>query len=190
MVMDLKKAKKGEMVEKSELHKNGLTAKQTLFVKYYLLHKVASKAAKAAGYSPANAGIIGSSLLRNKRVHDAIHSELEKEVKAVEAEYAIDKTFVLTKTVEVFEACIRDNDKPNALKALEIIGKHIDINAFNREKEQSITNHIVNNILPAADFRKFITDTGILTGDFINNDNRALNIGNSIIEDTDILIEE
>lgn len=54
-----------------------LNHKQKLFVKYYLIHENATKAAKLAGYSEKSAGQIGSELLKDGRIGTAIHEGRE-----------------------------------------------------------------------------------------------------------------
>lgn len=179
-----KNDKKGVQVDRpfADVYQ-GLTLKQSLFVKFYLIHKNATLAAKQAGYKPTSANVTGFAVLKNKLVSDTIKKGLEEQIAKEVKEQSIDKEYVLTKAVEVLEACMQENDRPNALKALDIIGKHIDVNAFNREKEASITHNIVNNILPAADFRHFIEKTGILNIDFLNSDEKILSIADGSIQD-------
>lgn len=61
-----------------------LTPKQELFVKEYLVDLNAKRAAIRAGYSERNADKIGSQLLDNSRVRDAINAAKEQRAEKVE----------------------------------------------------------------------------------------------------------
>lgn len=58
--------------------RRGLTDKQALFVKEYLVDLNATQAAIRAGYSAKNAGKIGSELLGKTRIVEALQKEREK----------------------------------------------------------------------------------------------------------------
>jgi len=51
-----------------------LNHKQTLFVKYYLIHENATKASKLAGYSEKSAGAIGAKLLQHAGIREALQA--------------------------------------------------------------------------------------------------------------------
>jgi phage terminase small subunit len=61
-----------------------LTDKQELFVHEYLLDGNATRAAKSAGYSEESAYSIGSELLRNPEVSDAIAKRFNKRLQRLE----------------------------------------------------------------------------------------------------------
>ena len=118
-----------------------LTDKQKTFCEEYLIDLNATKAAIRAGYSEKTAKQIGSRLLTNVDITDSI-----TELRAKRSEStAIDAAWVLRQAVKVHERCmqaeeIKDREggstgeykfeHSGANKALEIIGKHIDVQAF------------------------------------------------------------
>jgi len=80
---------------------NKLTAKQQLFVDYYLVDLNATQAAKKAGYSVNNADKIGSELLGKTRVKAAVQEAMDKRAERVK----VDADYVLTTIVETMERC-------------------------------------------------------------------------------------
>lgn len=65
-----------------------LTAKQELFVKEYLIHKNATRAAIAAGYSEQTAQSMGSENLRKPVIAQAIAEGMSLQIKSAEARAA------------------------------------------------------------------------------------------------------
>ncbi len=65
-----------------------LTPKQLLFVKYYVVSKNATDAARRAGYSKKTAHSCGPRLLENAGVAKAIKSILDAQIKKVEDDFA------------------------------------------------------------------------------------------------------
>lgn len=61
-----------------------LSRKQKLFIKNYLIHKNATKAAKAAGYSSKTAAKMGSENLHKPYIQKAIDAELKKQMDRAE----------------------------------------------------------------------------------------------------------
>ena len=118
-----------------------LTDKQKTFCEEYLIDLNATKAAIRAGYSEKTAAAIASQNLIKLNI-----SEYIAELKAKRSEStAIDAAWVLRQAVKVHERCmqaeeIKDREggstgeykfeHSGANKALEIIGKHIDVQAF------------------------------------------------------------
>ena len=127
-----------------------LTAKQEQFCQEYLIDLNATAAAIRAGYSEKAAGTISN---ENMRKH-AIASRIA-ELKAERCEQTrIDAAWVLKQAVKVHERCmqaeaVKDRDgqeigeykfeHSGANKALEIIGKHVDIQAFLEKQEITAT---------------------------------------------------
>lgn len=135
-----------------------LTAKQQSFVDEYLIDMNATQAAIRAGYSQKTAAQIGDENLRKPVIADAIANALKDRAEKVQ----IDAEWVLNNAVRVFERCMQNEPvkyqngdpvyvgTPNgdlapaykfehagANKALEIIGKHIDVQAFKDRLEHS-----------------------------------------------------
>ena len=123
-----------------------LTAKQERFVEEYLIDLNATQAAIRAGYSKNGAQVQGHRMLSNANVAEAIQSAKAERSKRTE----ITQDYVLTNIVETLERCrqvrpvIRADGSPamvetedgemapafkfdpaNALKAAELLGKHL-----------------------------------------------------------------
>ena len=118
----------------------GLTPKQQAFVAEYLVDLNGSAAARRAGYSAKNADKIASELLGKTRVREAIAAAMEERSKRVE----IDADYVLKNLLEIVERCMQRApvfhkgeqvvdeegnsvwcfDGKNAIRALELLGKH------------------------------------------------------------------
>jgi phage terminase small subunit len=110
-----------------------MTPLQTAFVSEYLIDLNATQAAIRAGYSPDTARQIGSENLSKPDIADAIA--------AAKAERAhktgIDAAWVLSEAQSVYWEARGINKLPEALKALELCGKHVDIQAFKDKIEHS-----------------------------------------------------
>jgi phage terminase small subunit len=132
-----------------------MTPKQQRFVEEYLIDLNATQAAIRAGYSADTARQIGSENLSKPDIADAI-----AEAAAKRAEQAgIDAAYVLRQAVKLHERCMQEVDpildrrgqqirddtgnplfEFNALgasKALELVGKHVDVQAFKDKIEHS-----------------------------------------------------
>jgi phage terminase small subunit len=120
---------------------NPLNHKQQRFVHEYLIDLNATQAAIRAGYSAKTANRIGSENLSKPVIRAAIQHANQKRLNKL----GIDAEWVLRNAVMLFEDCrklvpVYDHegnylyDKPqdatNARGALEMIGKHIGVNAF------------------------------------------------------------
>lgn len=125
-----------------------LAPKRALFVQEYLRDLNATQAAIRAGYAAANAGVTGYQLLKNSQVAAAI--EAAKQARS--ATTKIDAEWVLHNLREVLDRVMQDVrpaldrrgrplkdedgnvlyrfDAANANRALELIGKHIGVQAF------------------------------------------------------------
>ncbi|RSV15668.1 terminase small subunit [Sphingomonas sp. ABOLF] len=125
-----------------------MTPKQQRFVEEYLIDLNATQAAIRAGYAPDSADVEGCRLLGNAKVAQAIAG-----LKAERSERTkIDADYVLTQAVKLHERCmqevepvlgafgvqVKDEQGRNvfkfnaagAAKALELVGKHVDVQAF------------------------------------------------------------
>ena len=133
-----------------------LTAKQECFVEQYLIDLCATQAAIRAGYSAKTAHSCGPRLLANAGVAAAI--ALAKQARAEATK--IDAEWVLKQAVELHRRCMQEikpalhpksrrqlkDDSGNLLftfnaaaanRALELVGKHVDIGAFKDRLEVS-----------------------------------------------------
>ena len=131
------------------MNKRKLTSRQELFVSEYLLDLNATKAAIRAGYSSKTAHSCGPRLLDNVAVSAAIAAAKQARSQAT----AIDAAYVLRQAVEIHRRCMQEvrpvlhpktrkqlqDGDGNALftfnaaaasRALELIGKHVDVGAF------------------------------------------------------------
>ncbi len=118
-----------------------LTAKQDRFCQEYMIDLNASAAAVRAGYSKKTAGTISNENMQKHAIQERI-SQLKAERCA---ETKIDAAWVLNQAVKVHERCMQAEqvtdregattgeykfEHSGANKALEIIGKHVDVQAF------------------------------------------------------------
>lgn len=112
-----------------------LNPRQRIFVAEYMVDFNATGAAIRAGYSPKTADRIGSRLLG----YVDIQTELQASLKKQEERTQISADYVLTNIKAMFERCsqgipVLDEegnptgewryDPANAIKALELLGKH------------------------------------------------------------------
>ena len=118
-----------------------LTDKQEIFVAEYLIHLNATQAAIRAGYSKKTAGSQAFDLLKKPEIQEALSN-----AKAERSERTkIDADYVLTQAQKLHERCMQaepvydDDGNPTgeyvfketgAARALEIIGKHVNVKAF------------------------------------------------------------
>lgn len=117
-----------------------LTPKKEMFCREYIIDLNATRAAIRAGYSEATARSQGNRLLTNVDVQERIQSlKVERESKL-----EINALWVLKQAVKVHERCMQAEpvlvdgepsgefkfEHAGANKALEIIGKHVSVQAF------------------------------------------------------------
>lgn len=132
-----------------------MTPKQQRFVEEYLIDLNATQAAIRAGYSADTARSIGSENLSKPDIADAIAEGAAKRSEQA----GIDAAYVLRQAVKLHERCmqevspitdrkgdpVRDEagnplyefDSVGASKALELVGKHVTIQAFKEKVEHS-----------------------------------------------------
>lgn len=123
-----------------------MTPKQKIFVEEYLIDFNAVRSAIAAGYSKHSAKTIGPQNLRRQYIKEAIIKAMEER----SAKIKIDAEWVLLAAKKIYDRCMQEEQilnkegKPTgeyrfehsgANKALEIIGKHVDIQAFKERQE-------------------------------------------------------
>lgn len=108
-----------------------LTAKQELFVQEYLIDLNATQAAIRAGYSPTSAEVIGFDNLRKPKIAEQI--SFVKDARAKKTQ--ITAEWVLLQAAEVYHEARAEKDRPNALKALDLVGRHVDVKAYTNPGE-------------------------------------------------------
>lgn len=143
---------------------NKLTAQQKLFCQEYIVDLNAKQAAIRAGYSPKCAQEQGSRLLSYDKVNEAISILQAERVKRTE----IDADWVLQQAKELHLRCMQDIapvmvregkemvqaideegrkvfkfNAGGAAKALELVGKHINIQAFNEKQSMDVSGNVV-----------------------------------------------
>ena len=117
-----------------------LSPKQEQFAREYLLDLNATQAAIRAGYSPKTAYSMGQRLLKNVEIQSAVQCAMDERSKRTE----VDADYVLTNLLEIVERCMQRApvmhkgqqvvdeegnsvwcfDGKNAIRALELLGKH------------------------------------------------------------------
>jgi phage terminase small subunit len=121
-----------------------MTPKQKRFVQEYLIDLNATQAAIRAGYKPKRAYSTGNENLKKPEVKSAIAAAIEERRKKSE----VTAEYVLTNLREVVERCLQrapvvtmkgeqvideegrsvwEFNAPGANKALELLGKHLDM---------------------------------------------------------------
>lgn len=131
------------------------------FCQEYLVDLNATRAAIRTGYSKKTAGQIGHELLKRPDVQERI-----AELKAERSERTkIDADWVLAQAVKVHERCMQAEpvmeqvdgewretgeykfEHSGANRALEIIGRHVDVQAFLDKSETKVTGDLAERIL-------------------------------------------
>ena len=112
-----------------------LTDKQKRFVDEYLIDLNATQAAIRAGYSETSAQQISAENMLKPVVASAIAIALE----ARSEQTGITALWVLEQAADVYR---EEQDRSNALKALDTVGKHVDIQAFNEKKTLEHTGNM------------------------------------------------
>ena len=127
-----------------------LTAKQSRFCEEYLIDLNATQSAIRAGYSAKTAGAIGTENLQKPLITQYIAKLKQSRCEVTK----IDAQWVLNSAKDVYDRCmqveqVKDRDgvtsgeykfeHSGANKALEIIGKHVDVQAFTEKAQVEIT---------------------------------------------------
>lgn len=123
-----------------------MTPKQERFVEEYLIDLNATQAAIRAGYSKTAAKAIGCENLTKPDIAEAIsNARVELSEKA-----ETNALWVLLEARSVYEAARGDDKLSEALRALEIVGKHIDVQAFKERMDYNV-NMTVGEFLDGID---------------------------------------
>ncbi|MDH6354527.1 phage terminase small subunit [Dysgonomonas sp. PH5-45] len=133
---------------------NLLTPRQEVFCREYLIDFNATQAAVRAGYSSRSAKHLGSRLLKNANVQLCVQNLMDERNRRLQ----IDSDYVLRQAVALHERCMQqvepktqrgkevtdsqgnavyEFDATNALKALELIGRHVNVAAFKEKIEMT-----------------------------------------------------
>lgn len=110
-----------------------LTDKQEVFCLEYIIDLNATQAAIRAGYSEKTAQRIGSENLSKPLIQARIAELMQARIEKTK----IDAVYVLEMSNELLKRCMVEGEEFNATgagKALDLIGKHIDVQAFNEKK--------------------------------------------------------
>jgi phage terminase small subunit len=121
-----------------------LTPKQEMFCKEYLINFNATQAAVKAGYSKKTAQTIGAENLTKPIIRDYLQKAINERTEKL----GIDADWVLAQAVLIQQRCMQVEpvmevvdgqkvksgefkfDATNAIKALDTVGKHVNIKAF------------------------------------------------------------
>ncbi len=124
-----------------------LTGKQELFCLEYLIDLNATQASIRAGYSVKTAQAIGAENLTKP----LIQARIAEAMKERSEKTKIDAAYVLKMSNELLLRCMVEDEgfsPSGAGKALDLIGKHVDVQAFN-EKATTETTIKVSDSLAA-----------------------------------------
>ncbi len=147
-----------------------LTPKQHRFVEEYLIDLNATQAAIRAGYSKKTARAIASENLAKPNIQEAVAKAKRERSEATK----IDAEWVLKQAVELYQRCMQEikpaknpktgkqiyDGEGNALftfnaaaanRALEMIGKHVEVAAFKERVEFSNGNTMAERIKAAKE---------------------------------------
>ncbi len=134
-----------------------LTGKQLMFVNEYLIDLNATQAAIRAGYSKKTAGQIGDENLKKPQISQMIDLLKEKRIQKVQ----VDAQWVLEKSIQLHDRCAQEAqvlDKDGSptgeykfehtgvAKALELIGKHVNVQSFKENIEISRKKVIIKDM--------------------------------------------
>jgi phage terminase small subunit len=115
-----------------------LTNKQEMFCLEYLIDLNATQAAIRAGYSGKTARDIACENLAKPNINERIAELMSERVNSTK----ITATYVLEQSDKLLKRCMEEGEGFNAAgagKALELIGKHVDVQAFNERSTINAT---------------------------------------------------
>lgn len=148
-----------------------LTAKQEKFCLEYLIDLNATQGAIRAGYSKKTAKQIATENLSKPVIQERIVELINKrnEKIGVNADYVLSQavemldiamgrteTKILVKEsigdgrTETIMRAFKKHDMPAIAKALEIIGKHVDVKAFDRDKKTEFGDNDVTFVIKTS----------------------------------------
>jgi phage terminase small subunit len=138
-------------------YKTTLSERQRIYCERYVINGKLTQSALDAGYAVSSAATQANQLMKNPNVQEHITKLKEERNKRVN----IDSDWVLKKAVIVFDRCMEEktSDPQHALKALELVGKHVNVKAFdNSIKVGGDAENPLRVQLDATDRAKRIAD--------------------------------
>ena len=118
-----------------------LTPKQAQFVQEYIIDLNATAAAKRAGYSEKTAKSQGQRLLTKVDVQRAVQAAKDQRAKKT----GIDTVYVVTNLKDIAEEAMGRADYSNAIRALDLLGRHTG--AFEKDnKQKQAVIRIISNV--------------------------------------------
>ena len=120
---------------------NALTPKQAQFVQEYIIDLNATAAAKRAGYSEKTAKSQGQRLLTKVDVQRAVQAAKDRRAQKT----GIDKEYVVTNLKGIAEKAMAKSDYSNAIRALDLLGRHTGAFEKDNKQKQSIIR-ITSNV--------------------------------------------
>lgn len=158
-------------LEMPDLDLSKLDERQKIFVLKYITNGFnGAAAAKASNYPPGSAKVRASEMLKDPDIKAAIALVMNARCNVL----GVDANWVLEKAVTLFERCMQTEkvidqygatgeykfDATNAIKALHLIGKHVDVQAFDPEINISIGEQaIVDRLNTARNRLAVVEDT-------------------------------
>lgn len=100
-----------------------LTPKQAMFVREYLVDLNATQAAIRSGYAAKSASVEGTRLLANAKVASEVQKGMDNRADKVE----LDADNVLKSILDIRRDALADKKYSDALKANELLGKHLKL---------------------------------------------------------------
>lgn len=119
-----------------------MTPKQEAFVREYLIDMNATQAARRAGYSEKTANEQGNRLLANVSVANAIAQAMGERADKCD----IDALWVLREAKATYEAARALDKLSEANTALGLIGKHVNVNAFEERIATKLSGSVASEI--------------------------------------------
>jgi len=99
-----------------------------MFCLEYIKDFNATGAAKRAGYSDKTSYSQGHDLLKKPEIQEAITAATSRRIEKVE----VDAAWVLTESIDLYKECRMEGDRTQANKALDTVGKHVDVKAWDK----------------------------------------------------------
>lgn len=123
------------MAKEPKSGKKKLTAKQEMFCQEYLKDLNATQAAKRAGYSEISCKQQGTENLAHPSIAERLAELMEERTKKVQ----VDAQYVLERAILAHETYFEEHQS-SSMKALEMIGRHVDVQAFKDKQEIDVNN--------------------------------------------------
>jgi phage terminase small subunit len=117
-----------------------LSEKQALFVREYVKDHNATQAAQRAGYSKKTAYSAGQRLLKRVEIAKAIQKVLDRRARKVD----LTAENILESIMDIRQMAVDQGRLNDALKANELLGKHLKLFTDRLEHSGSVTLQIIN----------------------------------------------